>query len=284
MRTIAGYRPSTVAADLLGLGLVAALLAAIHFVVPPSIQAEFVFRQSLERPETLLTAAYLHLSDEHLYGNLVGYALAAAYTYVLCLGAGQRRWFRFTTLSVLLVLPALVNLTSMVAWRALYAGVDLPPSRGFSGVVAGFGGFLAVALLVSLRQSYGRQTVAYAGQFVLLVVLGELLVIYAGSPPVVGGLLLALGIGLVAVGLGHHAYPGGVPGDRDGWLALLASALEVILVLVVLSGLVYGLFPVELVEDGALTNVFAHLSGLVWGAVVSGWGYRYWGRAASSSN
>jgi hypothetical protein len=169
----------------------------------------------------------------------------------------------------------LVNLTSMTLWGMAYAG-DLPPSRGFSGVVAAFGGFLAVALLVSLRRVYSRLTVLYVGQFVLLVVLAELLVIYADSPPLLGGALAILAVGLVGVGIVRHAYPGGLPQDRSEWVSLVGAVLEVGLVVLMLSVLVYGLFPVQLVADGSLTNVFAHLSGLVWGAVVSRWGYRYW--------
>lgn len=52
--------------------------------------------------------------------------------------------------------------------------------------------------------------------------------------------------------------------------------LEILLVFAVSTALVVGLFPVEPVEDGALTNVVAHLGGLVWGAVIARWGCRYW--------
>lgn len=271
----AKQRRLVVLGDLLGLAAVVALLVAIHAVLPAGLQEEFAFRQSLDRPETLLTAAYLHVDDRHLVNNLVGYAVAALYAYVLCLAAGERRWFWLTTLSLLVAGPALVNLTSMALWGLADAG-DLPPSRGFSGVVAAFGGFLAVALLVSLRQAYSRLAVLYVGEFVLLVVLGELLVIYADSPPAVGGALVIAALGLVGLGLGRHAYPEGVPEDRDGWASLLGAVLEVGFVALVLSVLVYGLFPAQLVADGSLTNVFAHLSGLAWGVVVSRWGYRYW--------
>ncbi|MFB6311626.1 MAG: hypothetical protein ABEH64_10665 [Salinirussus sp.] len=278
MRTIVGYRRTIVALDLLGIGCIPAVIAAIHFLVPVGLQEQFIFRQSLNRPETFLTAAYLHLTDQHLFGNLLGYALAAVYTYVLCLYAGERQWFWLTTLAFLTLLPVAVNLTSMAIWQTAYAGVNIPASRGLSGVVAGYGGFLVVALLVLLRKEYQGWAVSYVGQFVLLVVLGELLVIYADSPPIIGGALLLLAIGLVGVGMVVDVYPDGLPEDREGWLSILLAGLLVILVVVVVSVLVYGLFPVQLVEDGSLTNIFAHMSGLVWGAVIAGWGYRYWGK------
>lgn len=270
-----GSRGRVIVGDLLGFGCVAALLVAIHVFVPAWLQAAFAFQQSLTRPETLLTAAYIHVDDQHLFNNLAGYAATVLYTYILSVAAGERRWFWLTTLTLLVVGPVLVNLTSMALWRLADVG-GLPPSRGFSGVVAGFGGFLAVALLISLRQAYSRLTVVYVGQFVVLVILGELLVIYATPAPVVGGPLVVVAIGLVAVGIGRHAHPEGLPQDRSEWVSLLGAVLEVGLVMLLLSVLVYGLFPVVLVTDGSLTNVFAHLSGLVWGAVVSRWGYRYW--------
>jgi hypothetical protein len=261
--------------DLLGIGLVAALLTAVHVFLPSGLQGEFVFRQSLVRPETLLTAAYLHADTQHLLNNLAGYAAVALYTYILCLAAGQRRWFWLTTLTMLTVVPVLVNLSSMVAWELAHAG-SIPPSRGFSGVVAAYGGFLAIALLGALRQAYSRLTVYYVGQFLLLVVLGELLVIYADSPPLIGGALVLLGIVLVGAGMIRHAYPEGIPRNSDDRVSLVGAGLEVMLVVLMLSLLVYGLFPTELVAGDSLTNVFAHLSGLVWGTILSRWGYRYW--------
>jgi hypothetical protein len=262
-------------ADLLGLGGVAVFLIVIHMFLPAGLQEQFAFDRSLARPETLLTAAYLHIDNQHLTNNLSGYTAVAVYTYILCLAAGERRWFWLTTLAMLTLVPMLVNVSSMVIWQAAYAG-DLPPSRGFSGVVAAFGGFLAIALLIMLRQVYTRLTVYYIGQFLLLVVLGELLVIYADSPPVVGGALTLFAIGLTGVGIGRHAQPDAVPQEQDEWISLIGAALEVGLVVLMLSLLVYGLFPTTLVEGGSVTNIFAHLAGLVWGVIVSRWGYRYW--------
>lgn len=278
MATRRGPSRAALLLDLLMLAAVAALLFGLHEHLSSAQKARLAFRQSIHRPETFLTAAYLHIDDAHLAGNLVGYAAVSLWTYALCVRAGERRWFHFTTLAMLGLVPILANASSTVLWETVVRG-DLPASRGFSGVVAAFGGFLAVALLVFLRGRYGRSTVQSVGFVLLFVVLAELLVIYADSPPILGAATIGIGILLVLVRFVDRSMPGGLPERWNDWAALASAVLAISVTLALLSVLVVGLFPVELVQDGSVTNVFAHASGLVWGVVVSRWGYRYWGTA-----
>lgn len=127
--------------NLLGLGAVAALLAAIHVFLPPSLQDQLACQQSLGRPETLLTAASPRHRHQHLLDTFSGYAVVALSAYRRCLAAGERRWFWLTTRSMLFVVPVLATLTLMTRWQLTYTA-DLPPSQVFSGLIAALTGFL----------------------------------------------------------------------------------------------------------------------------------------------
>jgi len=241
-------------------------LAAIHFLAPTTLQNTLVFDHTRFNVYTLLTAAYVHASNTHLYSNLVGYALTAVYTYALCLFVDERRWFRRTLPIHLIALPILVNLTSYAIFAIQYPDAD-PVSRGFSGVVGGLGGFLLVALYVFVKKRHDGQ-LAYAIGLTIFLLLMQLIDLrYAGGFRLsVTGLILLGGV-LV---FGQYAWRGVEVPEGEARRDAVISAGAVGLVGVVLGVLILGLFPEAeaLVEGGTFTNVFAHAAGFVWGIVL----------------
>ena len=256
-----------VAIDLAAIAAVGAILAVFHFLLPLRIQRALYFRYTLSEPWTLFTAAYLHADAGHLVDNLLGFFPASVAAYVLCLQSGERRWFRRTFVAILFSLPFLVNLTDYAIFAARFPWAD-PVSRGFSGVAAGFVGFLFVALLALLRTAYSRWSVFLFGQLVALLLLVEIYVIYARavSPAVA-----------VAVAAGAAAAGSGLVWENRRGLADLRAhpnrtalrAVRVGLVVLLLAIFTYQLFPASVVSDGSFVNVFAHGCGVAWGAVVS---------------
>jgi membrane associated rhomboid family serine protease len=253
---------------LAGLVTLPLLLIMLHFALPASIQQALVFDYSDFPSYTVFTGAFIHASDMHLYRNLLGYTLVVAYAFALSYYSGGLRWFRRALLASVIILPILVNLTSYAILSWQYPGAD-PVSRGFSGVVGGFGGVLLVALYRMLRVKYNGDiawTICLA-QFLLLMQLIDIR--YSGRlrPAVTG--LVGLGITLVT---GQYVYehdPNLAELDdfrRAGYGVLLA-----VLVGAVLSVLILALFPQPsaLVKDGMFTNIFAHAAGFFWGIVVS---------------
>jgi hypothetical protein len=243
------------------------LLAAIHFLVPTSLQQSLVFDHTRFNIYTLLTAAYVHASNTHLFSNLVGYALTAIYTYALCLFVDERKWFRRTLPIHLLALPVLVNLTSYAIFAIQYPDAD-PVSRGFSGVVGGLGGFLLVALYVFVKKRHDGE-LAYAVGLTIFLLLMQLIDLrYAGGFRLsVTGLVL-LGSLLV---FGQYAWRGVEIPDGEGRRDAVITVGSVGLVGVVLGVLILGLFPESeaLVEGGTFTNVFAHAAGFIYGIVLT---------------
>lgn len=246
------------------LAAIGTALLAVHFWVPVDVRAQLVFDHERVAPWSLLTAAYVHNSTQHLLGNLVGYGIGAAIAYLLCVGQDRRRWFWMTTSVFLIVLPILVNVTSYAAFQTL--GLE-PTSRGFSGVVAGFVGFILVALARQIADDYGLTVGWRVGQGVFLLLLGEISVIYTGMP----SLLIS---GLLVVGLGLSFGQLGLQGLRQDWDATERRkvALDMVfagLVVVLLIVYVWILFPATLVQRGTVTNIAAHGLGFLSGILLS---------------
>lgn len=243
------------------------LLAAIHFLTPTSLQNTLAFDHTRFNVYTLLTAAYVHASNTHLFSNLVGYALTAIYTYALCLFANERGWFRRTLPIHLVALPILVNLTSYAIFAIQYPDAD-PVSRGFSGVVGGLGGFLLVTLYVFVKKRHDGELAWAVGLTIFLLLMQLIDLRYAGGFRLsVTGLVLLAGV-LV---FGQYARRGVEVPDGEARRDAVITAGAVGLVGVVLGVLILGLFPEAeaLVEGGTFTNVFAHAAGFVWGIVLT---------------
>ncbi|WP_115864734.1 hypothetical protein [Halorussus litoreus] len=263
---VLGYPRSAVLGDLAGVAAVGGLLLAIQFLLPGTVHDSMAFDHAAFAPATLLTSAYVHAGTDHLFSNLGGYVSLAAVTYLVCLNADRRSWFRRTVPLFLVVLPVAVNLTSYAVLAARFPDSS-PVSRGFSGVVAGFGGFLLVAVAVHLRATYSRETVFFVGQFAVLLLLGELLWIYAPQIGLVEGGAVAVGLALTVSGIvsrGRRTAYGDAHYRQVG-----QDLLYVGLVLALLVWLVYGLFPADPVSQGTFTNVFAHGAGFVEGGLLA---------------
>lgn len=252
---------------------VAGLLAGIHWLLPPGSREGLVLHYDDPDPLHALTAAYVHLDDAHLRGNLVAFLLASTFAGLLASLADARRWFRFATLGYLTVLPMAIGMTA-----ATVVGGDVV-GRGFSGVVAGYVGFVLASPGVVLHRALGYERwVGWNAVAALIVVTGAdiLWVVRGGLAPTIG---VALAAGLLLV-LGPFARAAvdrsNWPADRAAWADLAGAVVLLGAVLAVVSLFVVGLFPADLVRGDSVTNILGHYLGLVYGAVIAVWGSRYW--------
>jgi membrane associated rhomboid family serine protease len=263
---VEGYTRRQTALDLAGVAAVPGLLIAVHVATSAPDRYRLAFAHGEFAVHTLVTAAYVHADLAHLFGNVVGYLLPTLYAYVLCLRVGRRRWFLLTTLSLLVVLPVAVNVADYLVLTALYPTIEVV-TRGFSGVAAGFGGFLLVALVVSIRDRV-RDLGWRVGQVAVLVVLLELDVIYVGGVRPATVALVALGVAL-SLGEYWYRYDVALPATAGDRRAVLVEAGEVVVVLLALVLQVAAMFPAQLVQDGTLVGVFAHAAGFLFGVAVA---------------
>lgn len=261
------------AVDVAALLAVAGLLVGVHLLVPAAVREELTLHYARPDPLHALTAAYVHLDAAHLRGNVVGYLAAGGFAYLLARVAGERAWFRLSLLAYLTVLPAGVGMTT--AWLVDAAVVG----RGFSGVVAGFVGFVLVCPGVVLRRAFGLPAwVGWNAVAALTVVVGaEILWVIGGTVTPAIGLVFVAGL---AATLGLFVRPAldpaNRPAGREDWARLVGSAATVGVVAVVVSTFVVGLFPADIVGEDSVTNILGHYLGLVYGGVLALWGSRYW--------
>ena len=255
------------AADLALILAIPALLASIHFLIPTPVQQQLALRPSDPQWYSLFTAAYVHASVDHLQGNVVGYLIAVSYAYWLCLYTDRRQWFRWTVIGLLVVTPIVVNGIDLLLF-----GTYLPEfeglSRGFSGVVGGFGGFLLVAFVVAVRDTYNSELAQIVGVALVLLLLQLLDVVYAGTVrPLVAG-LVTFGIVLQVVGVLYERgweLPRIEASPRTFGIRVVSGGL----VVGVLTFLVLQMFPAALVEGGTFVNIIAHATGILTGIVLS---------------
>jgi hypothetical protein len=234
-------------------------LARRHFLTPESLKQTLAFSHDQFTLYTLFTAAYVN-GQAHLVGNIVGYLLTTLYTYMLCIAVDERRWFWRTFVVFLLVLPVLVSLTSYAVFSAWFPSVSVV-SRGFSGVVAGFGGFLLVALAVYIRKRYSAQLGIVVGTSSFLTLMAMIDYIYAGRVRLVVGGLLAVGI---ALEVGSYLWQTEI--DLENLeRQVFVDAGAVGLVFVVLAHIVVAMFPAEIAQNGTATNIIAHAMGFLLG-------------------
>ena len=67
------------------------ILCFISFVWIP--QNQLALNHSDPQWYTIVTAAYAHIDAGHMISNILGYLLAASYTYWLSLYTDRREWF-----------------------------------------------------------------------------------------------------------------------------------------------------------------------------------------------
>jgi len=245
--------------DGLLIGSVPAILVAVHLGLSPATRARLAFDHGSLDAVTVFTSAFVHVDGQHLLGNVSGYLAAAALAYGLALQSGRRRWFRVTFACYLIGLPVAVGLTSyaILAWQ--FPGID-PITRGFSGVGAGFVGFVFVALVTGIRDAFTGRTALLVGLAVWLLLLLEVSVIYAGR------VTLPVGVA-VAVGWGFSLWSllGDIDLAEERWRHRWPAIGQICTVVVFLGLFVAVLFPARIVTDGTVTNVFAHATGLLYG-------------------
>lgn len=261
--------------DALAVLAVAGLLVGVHLLVPAGLRNELALRYARPDPLHAFTAAYVHLTDAHLVGNVAGLLAGGGWLLLVSWLADESRWARFSLAWFLTALPIAVGLTG-----AVLVGGPLT-TRGFSGVVAGFAGFGLVGVGVVLHRAYGvdRWLAWDVAAGVSVVVAAEILWLVTGTLSTRAGGVLALGLGLTLVPVAWAGLGNGPPDGRDEWWRLAGAVVTAGLLGLLVLVFVVALFPTDIATGESVTNVLGHYLGLVYGAVIAGWGYRYWSTA-----
>lgn len=230
------------------------VLTAVH-LLPASVQQSFILEYHDPSAFNLWSAAFVHRGFTHFSGNAVAYCLYIVPSYLLFVLAGERRMFRYTFLSFLAILPAVLATVNIVV---LGEGTG----AGFSGIASAFVGLTPVGVFVFIQNRVSQDVAVTDGVAVLLVVLGGTALIYAGF--VAAASILVIACLLVLYDIRRLGVDTVRTLASDLWMMgshflLVVSAFT----LFVLSPIL--LFPANIVQGGQLVNILSHYSGLVLG-------------------
>lgn len=260
--SLSEWMPSrAVIEDSILLAGIATALVTIHYLLPASVHAGLAFDHQQPQLWNLLSAAYVHHSDAHLIGNVLGVLVAGSLAASLCRLSGERRLFYLLVAPLLVVLPVLVSGTGYVVFTFV-SPAGGPTVRGFSGVVAAFVGIAFVALFSLVGRWY---TVGTAWRIGISTFIGlEALVgfIYSGRLrlDIIG--LVVLGIVVLCFDVVRH---GQWPSTRDGWRDWGVHTAFVGMVIFLIGLFIIGLFPADVQTGGTTVNILGHGLGMLYG-------------------
>lgn len=267
MNTGALGSPRVLLRDLALLAALPAALALLHLFLPPSVHDALVFVHADPSPVTAWTAAFVHLDDQHLVSNVVGYSAAVLPAYLLFAYRDRRRAFWVALLAFLAVVPLVASTASYLVYKHVFHVSETAVSRGFSGVVAACYGLLYAGTVGFVRELSDWRRAVNFGLAVLLLVLVGILFRGGALEPVVAAVA---GVGVVLVG--SDLVP------RDAWreprrvLGQMAREPGSVLLIgycaLVVVVMVPGLFPLNWVQGGQVSNVVAHGVGFGVGVLI----------------
>lgn len=266
---------------LLVLSVPVVLVAAVSLSLP--VRRSLVFEYGAPTLRTAVLSTFVHLDATHLAVNVVGYALVVPLAYLLSVVNGQRRRFRVTFVSILLVCPAVLSYLNLAIVRA-------GGSVGFSGVLMALYGYLPLAIAAHAEETFGISTeqrsaplLFFVGLTLITVLtLGAVLthgvtVPFRGRTVPVTDVLVATLVGLVAaLALTVTWYVLSAAGGRPALWATVRNAASrqghfelSVAATVLFLALPLATFPVDPVVNGSVLNLYVHLLGYALGFIGS---------------
>jgi len=242
--------------DILLMSVVPVVLTGI-FLLPKPIQRSLILDFQNVSIFNLFSYGFVHRDLGHYAGNLVSYVTLVLSAYLLCVLGKEKKFFRYTWLSFVLLVPPVIALIELVS------PVSPNTTAGFSGVASAFLGFLPISLVLFLRNRVSKSIQASHAVVLLLVVLGVTSFTYSG----ISGLTLGTFAATILLAV-FYVYRIGFEEVKRvlGDIASMQGHLEL-----VLFGILFFLatptmiFPANISRAGGTVDIFAHYLGLVLG-------------------
>ncbi|TKX38082.1 hypothetical protein [Halorubrum sp. CGM4_25_10-8A] len=247
-------REKTRASDLALIFSVPVLLSLI-FLLPQSIQASLILDYGNYSIFNLWSSAYVHRGFDHFSNNLGAYCVLIGPIYLLFVLADEPKLFRYTLLTLLLILPFVISLSNIAA---LGSGTG----AGFSGIGSALFGLLPVSLFLFIHNKVSEDIEPAHGVVLFLTAVAIITWIYAGVTAAAGILLFAALLTIYDISQ--------VSLEEVREAAAELSSMEGYFELVMIAGLLFllsplMLFPQNIAQDGTTVNILSHYLGLLIG-------------------
>lgn len=250
-------------------GLLAAVpvVLLVVFTLPSATRNAYVLQYSDPTVATMYASHFVHKTPTHLAANLAGYAAIVPAAYLCCLFADRRRLFRVSFVSFLVALPFGLSTLNLLYFEQAVA-------YGFSGVVMGYFGLLALSLYVYVA-GHTRvgidATAAKPERHAPVAFFVGIATICLAISPATRATRWIGAAALLSAALYLRQLPGltgaadrlraGVVGTPTGYLELGTVAT------VLYFGYPFVAFPADPVQAGAVVNLYTHLLGYALGFI-----------------
>lgn len=262
------YKP--IFRDVVALLAIPGVLVALHFFLPDTIRSQLVFTYGESGPFTAWTSAYLHASNGHLYDNLFGYAIPAAFTYYLYTAYLQQRRRFWIIVAVLLGITPFI--TTTIDYVVLYQYIGFIPigytSQGFSGIASAFSGVFLTAIGFIVANEYDSEVGIHTALLIFLISLG-VLTVANGILSLPLATMLIFGFVLLStqyISLSDLRYPSRLQyrvRKHDEAIFQIVTYGAIVCILV------YSMIPIEIIQDGNIVNILAHIVGFITGIITA---------------
>jgi hypothetical protein len=242
--------------DILLISIIPVVLTGV-FLLPKPVQQGLMLDFQNVSVFNLFSYAFAHRGLNHFANNLVSYVTLVPLSYLLCVLGDEKKFFRYSWLTFVLLVPPVIALIELVS------PVSPNSAAGFSGVASAFLGFLPISLVLFLRNRVSKSIQAAHALVLLLVVLGVTSYTYSGiSASTVGTFAATM---LLAA---FYTYRTGVDEFKRAFSDL--AAMQGHLQLVLFAFLLFlatprMIFPANISRAGGTVDIFAHYLGLILG-------------------
>lgn len=242
--------------DILMVSVVPVVLTGV-FLLPSSVQKGFILNFQNIDFYNFFSYAFVHRGWDHFVGNLISYVSLVVPVYLLCVLAGEKRFFRYTWLIFVLALPVVIGLIEFAS------PVSPVTTAGFSGVDAAFLGVLPISLMLYLRNRISDEIQVAHAIVLLLLAVGTISLTYSGFSALTFGTITATV--LLAI---FYTYRTGVKEFKKVATEIVSMKGYFQLVLFALLFFLISpqvMFPAKISLGVGTVDIFAHYLGLLLG-------------------
>lgn len=243
------------------------LILFVIYLLPENIRNIFILYPSNPTIISIFLSNYTHTGFAHLSGNVIKYFVVGFLIFVF---ETDRKRFSINMLLLFTVLPVVCSLLTLYY-------LPNSVSWGFSGLVAGWMGYLLYAVYGYIKEEWG---IALNANFVFLIVMINLLIllsIYKWLGGMYALLLLFLLILIVLIRNDLRAMVRKLiniafgMGLRKSWKSFEFISVKIPIFVLTIIFLLFGffdLFPPQIKINGDIVNILVHYAGYCFGVFV----------------
>jgi len=141
------------------------IILLVIFLLPPTFKNYLILNPSAPNVISIFMMNYTHSTIGHLFNNLFGYLIVLF--LIFNFESNRNRFYVFSWFNLFLM-PLILYLLFKITLQALNIPV-FPPSQGFSGIAAGFAGYLLFSAIRFSKRRYDK-SITWLSLSLLLII------------------------------------------------------------------------------------------------------------------